>query len=204
MSVARTRPARYWTMRFWADVNCATVWSRWAARLNQAHFTLPHGGLLVLVGELLEVEILFGQQVLVEQRLAAVEVGLGMVQVGLVLIERGLHGADVLIGGLDGGFGGAGVGFGGVDGGLLGVHIGFGLHVFDARQKLAFADAVAFLDEEFADLAHGIGADVDIILGLDFAGRCHDAGQILAHDAAGLHRNQTFLAINRAGINPDS
>src|ERR1019366_7607272 len=140
------------------------------ARLNQAHFALLHGGQLSLVGELLQIEILFRQEMLLVQRLAAVVVGLGMVQIGLVLFERGLHGADVLVGGFDGGFGGAGIGFGGVEGSLLRVHIGFGLHVFDARQKLAFADPVAFLDQKFADLAHGIGADVDVILGLDFAG----------------------------------
>src|SRR5450759_4725212 len=115
------------------------------------------------MGELLQVEILLGQQMLLVQRLAAVVFGFGMLQVGLVFVERGLHGADVLVGGFDGGFGGAGIGFGGVEGGLLRVHVGFGLHVFDARQKLAFADPVAFLDQKLADLAHGIGADVDVI-----------------------------------------
>src|ERR1035438_5385077 len=122
---------------------------------------------------------------LVVQRLAAVVVGFGMIQIGLIFFEGGLHGADVLVGGFDGGFGGTGVGFARVEGSLLRVHVGFGLHVLDARQKLAFADPVAFLDQKLADLAHGIGADVDVILGLDFAGCRHDAGEILANDAAG-------------------
>jgi hypothetical protein len=108
---------------------------------------------------------------------------LACVQIGLVFGSSALHGADVLVGGFDGGFGGAGIGLGGVEGGLLRRHVGFGLHVFDARQQLALADAVAFLDQEFGDLAHGIGADVDVILGLNLAGGGHDAGQILAHDA---------------------
>ena len=100
-----------------------------------------------------QVEILFGQQVLVVQRLAAVVFGLGALQIGLVLVDHGLHGADVLVGGFHAGFAGVGIGFGGVQSGLLRLHVGFRLHIFDACQQLALADAVAFLDQEFADLA---------------------------------------------------
>ena len=99
---------------------------------------------------------------------------------------------------------GVGIGFGGVQRGFLRLHIGFRLHVFDARQQLAFSDPVAFLDQEFADLALRVGADVDVILGLNFAGCSDEAGQILAHARSGLHRDQALFAINRAGIDPDS
>ncbi len=153
-------------MRFWADASCATRLFALGAGLNQAHLALPHRGLLGLVGVTSQVEILFGQQVLVVQRLAAVEFGLGALQVGLVLIEHGLHGADVLVGGLEAGFAGAGIGFGGIQRRLLGVHVGFRLHVFNPRQQLALADPVAFLHQDFLDLALGVGADVDVILGL--------------------------------------
>jgi hypothetical protein len=46
-------------MRRWVMPSCAAVCSR-CARLHQAHFALLHGRHLGVVGEFLEVEILFG------------------------------------------------------------------------------------------------------------------------------------------------
>ncbi len=108
---------------------------------------------------------------------------------------------DILVGGLQAGFGGGGIGFGGSQAGFLRIHVGLGLDILDPGQQLALADAVAFLDQEFGDIAHGVGADVDVILGLDFAGRGHQAGQILAHHRARLHGDHAALAVHRAGIN---
>ena len=126
-----------------------------------------------------------------------------MVQVGLVLVDLGLHGPDILVGGLQAGLGGRGIGLGGVEGGVLGIDVGLGLDVLDAGQQLALADAVAFLDQNLRELALGVGADVDVILGLNLARGGHQAGQILAHDVAGLHRDDAPLAENGAGVNAD-
>ena len=59
---------------------------------------------------------------------------------------------------------------------------------------------VAFLDQQFREIAHGVGADVDVVLGLDLARGGDEAGQILARDDCRLHRDHAALAIYGAGI----
>src|SRR5204863_2760511 len=136
-----------------------------------AHFALLHGRKLRLIGVPAHVEILLGQQVFVEQRLAAVVFSLGALQIAFVFFDHGLHGADVLVGRFDSGFTGAGIGFSRIQGGLLRRHVGLGLHVFNPRQQLAFTHTVSFLDQQFADLALCVRAYVDVILGFNFSGR---------------------------------
>ena len=84
--------------------------------------------------------------------------------------------------------------------GLLGLHIGCGLHVLDLGQQLALPDVVAFLHQNLGEIAHGVGADIDVVLRLDLARSGDDAGQILAHHAAGLHRDHAALAVNGARV----
>ena len=159
-----------------------------------------HGGLLRFVHGPLAVEVLLGAQFLVEQLLGAVGVLLHALQVGLGFGDGALHGGDIVVGSLQAGLRGGGIGFGGSQVGLLRVDIGGGLGILDFGQQLALADAVAFLDQQFRDIAHGVGADVDVILGLNFARSGHLAGQILAHDSARLHGDYAAFAVYRAGV----
>ena len=78
------------------------------------------------------------------------------------------------------------------------------LDVFDLGEQLTFADVVAFLDQELRDAAHGVCADVDVVLGLDFAGGGHEAGQVLLDDLAGLHGDDAALAVDGAGVDADA
>jgi len=50
------------------------------------------------------------------------------------------------------------------------------LGVFDGGEELILPDAVAFLDVDMGKLTHGVGADIDVSLGLHFAGGGDDAG----------------------------
>jgi hypothetical protein len=43
------------------------------------------------------------------------------------------------------------------------------LDILDAGQQLAFADMVAFLDQDFPQLALGVRPNIDVILRLNFA-----------------------------------
>ena len=108
---------------------------------------------------------------------------------------------DVLVGGVQPGFGGRGVRFGGTQRGLLRLHVGLRLHVLDFGQQLALVDVVAFLHQDLGQLAHRVGADVDVILGLNLAGSGHLAGQEIRADyLAGLHGDNASLAVNSAGV----
>ena len=80
---------------------------------------------------------------------------------------------------------------GGRNGRLLGVHAGRLLDVLRPHQQLALGDVVAFLHQDFGDLAHGIGVDVGLILlhGFDLTVGGNDLGQILPLDFAGLDRH---------------
>jgi len=143
--------------------------------LVDASYGLGQGGHIEVIGGLLGVEILLGQNAILVE-------GLGAVPVELLLFEVGPGVLHVGLGGFFRGQIGGNVGFGGGDGGLLPGDIGFLLHVFDAGHDLALLDHVAFLDVQVGDAAHGRGAQVDIGLGLDFAGAADDRSQILARD----------------------
>ncbi len=153
---------------------------------------------------LLHFEILLGAQFFVEELLSPLVVGLHAIQIGLVVFQRGLHGADVVVGGVHACLGGGRLSFGRCKSGPLGFDVGRRLHVLDLGKELAFADAVAFLHQELRNVALGVGADIDVVFGFNLAGSRDQAGKILADRLAGLHGDQTFLAINGAGVNADS
>ena len=77
----------------------------------------------------------------------------------------------------------------------LGIHFGFRLHRFHARQQLPLGYAIALFHQDFGELAHGVGANVDVLARLDLARRRHQADQILAHGSTGLDRNNTAFAV---------
>ena len=181
---------------------CGSLLFALCAGLGDAGFRLLDGGELGLEGELLQLIVLLGAKPFLIKGFRAVQVGLHARQVGLVVFHAGLHGAHVLVGGFQFGFGGAGIGLGGSDGRFLDPHIRLGLNVFDLGQQLALADVVALFHQQLRDVAHGVGADIDVVLGLYFTRGGDYAGEILACDAAGLHRDHAALAIHGAGIDP--
>jgi hypothetical protein len=73
----------------------------------------------------------------------------------------------------------------------------------DAGQQRPLLDVVARPDQKFRDIAHGVRAYVDVILGLNLAGSGHEAGQVAAQYPARLHGDYAALAIDGAGPHPD-
>ena len=65
-------------------------------------------------------------------------------------------------------FGRGRIGQSSVDGGFLRHHIRVRLHGFQLRDHLALLDVIAFFDQDLGDRrrAEGIGAQIDVILGL--------------------------------------
>src|SRR5208282_2597546 len=61
--------------------------------------------------------------------------------------------------------------------------------------QLPLLHVVAFFDQQMSDLAEGIGADVDVRLRPDLAGRAHHRGQILPLHFAGLYRDNVLAAL---------
>src|ERR1022692_3912721 len=169
--------------------------------LNQARAGLVHGRLLRVVEGGLALEVLPGAEFFLVEVPGAVGILLGAGEIGFGLDDGRLQGGHVVVGGFQTGFRGIGIGLRGCPTGLLGFDVGGGLGVLNFGQQLALVDVVALTHQQFGDVAHGVGADVDVILGFDLAGGGDDAGQILPHHGPGLHRDQTALAINRAGIN---
>ena len=96
------------------------------------------------------------------QRLARdVELGAGALQADAGLLERGVragHRGDIAPNG------------------------GFRVHRIDLQEKLSGADAVAFLDGELRDAAHGLGADVHRLFRVDLARRRDDRFEIALLD----------------------
>ncbi len=202
-SATRASPARAWAMCRWVEASCAAFCSRCRPGLHDAGLRLRDLRLLGFVGEFLELEILAREQFFVEQLLGAIVIGLHAIQVGFVVLQPGLHGADVFVGHFEAGFRSRRVGLRRADVGLLGRHVGRGLGVFHARQQLALADVVAFLDQDFRDVAHRVGADIDVVLGLDLARGSDDRRQVATRHLSGLHRHYAALAIHRARVNSD-
>ena len=81
------------------------------------------------------------------------------------------------------------------DGGLLGGDGGLGLDALDVGEDSALLDAVTFLDVEVGDAAEGLGADVDVGLGLDLAGAADDGDEVLLDDLAGGHFGDIGLPV---------
>ena len=94
--------------RLWCRIDLRGRLVALRPRLGQPGFGLANGGHLRLIGVALEVEILLGEELLLEKQLAAVVFGLHPLQVGLIVIERRLHGLDIVVGGFEAGFGGGG------------------------------------------------------------------------------------------------
>jgi hypothetical protein len=68
----------------------------------------------------------------------------------------------------------------------------------------ALREASAAEESASAELsAHGVGADVDVVLGFDLARSGHLAGEIAAHDPSGLYRDNTPLTVSGAGGHSD-
>ena len=126
-----------------------------------------------IVGCLLGVEVLLGDELVVVKGLGAVEVELLLLKVGFGLVDVGL-------GSILGGDVGGDVGLRGGDGGLLGVDGSLGLDALHAGEDVAFLNVVPLLDVEVSDAAEGGGADVDVGLGLDLAGAADGGDEILA------------------------
>src|SRR5581483_11246157 len=158
------------------------------ALLRDARLRLVHAGDGSLVGGLPGVVILLGDELLLEQALGTVEVESRALQVAPGAVEVGLRGAQRGVGGLR-------VGARHLQRGLVGRDVGGGLHVLQLRQQLAFLHVVAFLHIQLHDLAEGVGAEVDVGLGLDFARGGHHRVQVFHRDFAGLHGNNALLAL---------
>ena len=100
---------------------------------------LGNGSHVQVIGGLLGVVILLGQDAVLVEGLGAIPIQLLLLQVGLGVLEIGL-------GGLFRGDIGSDVGLGGGDGGLLAGDGGLLLHVLNGGDRLALLDHVAFLD----------------------------------------------------------
>jgi len=83
----------------------------------------------------------------------------------------------------------------------LRLDVGRGLNVLNPRDHLVFVNVIAFLHQQLHDPALGVGADVDVIAGFNFARSGDKRGQILARDSAGLHGYQISLAPAFARVN---
>ena len=81
-------------------------------------------------------------------------------------------------------------------GGELGAHGGEvrgGLDVLKTGEELARLHVVTLFDVEVGDLAHGVGADVDVSLGLDLAGRRDNRSEVFLFDFAVLDSSETAV-----------
>src|SRR5208282_971266 len=65
---------------------------------------------------------------------------------------------------------------------------------FSSCAQLSLLYAVAFLDVQLDDPAHGIGSDVRVGLGLDFTRGADHRSQVLFLRFSGLYRHQVLLA----------
>ncbi len=79
--------------------------------------------------------------------------------------------------------------------------IGFRLDGLEFGKDLVLTDLVAFLHIQLEDSTHDVGADVDIIPGLDFTRRGNKAGQVLADGAPGLDVDDAAVLHLDAGDN---
>ena len=98
-------------------------------------------------------EIRFGDQALLKQLLAALEVFVVAIEIGFGVIERCLQRIDVVVAGLVSRFAGRGICLGGTQRGDLRLHIGRRLRFIDAGQQLPLLDVIALLDQDFRQLA---------------------------------------------------
>ena len=139
---------------------------------------LSHRGHVDVVGGLLGVVVLLGQNAVLIESLGALPIQLLLLQIGLGVLHVGL-------GGLFRGNIGSNVGLGGGDGRFLAGDIGLLLHILDGGHRLALLHHVTLFHIEVGDAAHRGGADIHIGLRLDLAGAADHRGQILAHDLGG-------------------
>src|SRR5208282_2162083 len=128
-----------------------------------------------------------GDEGRVVQTLGAVPIELGVDGVGLGAVQ-------VRARGLEGGIGRNRVGFRRLHGRAIEIDVGQRLHVLKLRQQLSLLYAVAFLDVQLDDPAHGIGSDVRVGLGLDFTRGADHRSQVLFLRFSGLYRHQVLLA----------
>ena len=126
------------------------------------------------------------------------------VQIGLVLVDHGLHGADILVGGLHGRLRWRWNRLRRSQRRFLRLTSASGCTFSIRASSWPLRTRSPSLTRSSRDAAPGVRADVDVILGLNFAGRSDEAGQVLAHDLAGLHGDHAPLAVDGAGIDADS
>ena len=102
----------------------------------------------------------------------------------LVHGEVGGFCADLVV--FDGGFCSLGVGFGGEELGLLGIDLGEDLDLVQLGEDLALFDGLVDVGLEVGDDAGGLGFDLYLGDGLDFAGGDDGAGDVAAFGLAEL------------------
>ena len=110
-------------------------------------------GFLPLVRRFALFEIGFGDEALLKQLLAALEVFVVAIEIGFGAIERCLQRIDVVVTGLVSRLARRGIFLGGTQRGDLRLHIGCGLRFIDASQQLALLDVIALLDQNLCQLA---------------------------------------------------
>ena len=168
------------------------------ARLHNAGLGFRDRRLLALVCGFSLLEILFGDQALLEQFLSTLVILVVAFEIRLRVFQRCLQRADVVVSRLVAGLAGGCIRFGGTQGCLLGLDIGLGLRLVDAGHQLTFLDDVAFLDQDVRQLARELGAQVDVITRLDLTRRCDHSGQVFAHHFAGLHGDNAAAVVRDA------
>ncbi len=172
--------------------------------LEQTRLVRVQGGGRGIIGRLLGIEILLGQELVLVQLLGAVEVQFGVLQIRLRMVDDGLLRAQAIVGCFQPGFGRIGIRLRRHHLRFLGSNLRLGLDILHPRHQLSLAHAVAFLHQNLGEQADGVGAYVDVILGLNLARGGYQASQVLAHHLSGLDGHHAALAEHRAGINANA
>ena len=148
-------------------------------------------GHIDVVGCLVGVEVLFGNQGIFIEFLATLVIELFLFQICFGVIH--IRHRHLLSGNVSGD-----VTLCSADGGLLRSHCGFQRDILNDRQDFAVFDVVTLFDIQMGNRSKSGGSDIDIILGqrLDFARAADDAGKILARHLG----SQYFLRIGIAAV----
>ena len=147
---------------------------------------------------------------------AGAQVGFAHIDIGLCAFKRLARGQaggiefllplQRLLGDLEVGAGalqsGSGLFEGGAcagDGGDVAPHGGFGRDRIDLEEELACLDAIAFFDGQLGNAPHGLGADVDGLLGIDLAGGRDDGFEVALLDRFEGDRGALITAPGESG-----